>query len=97
MTSRRATPAPKIVATARYRRLPRANSWKASARRWPAGDTRARLAAKVPASVTVKNSSRIEERDAAEDPGHTAEQAGDDVDQLSRVEGGLDGLELSSG
>ncbi len=36
-----------------------------------------------------------EERDAAEDPGHTAEESGDDADQLSRVEGGLDGVELS--
>ena len=32
-TSHRATPAPKMVATARYCRLPRANSWSASARR----------------------------------------------------------------
>ena len=36
-----------------------------------------------------------QERDAAEDPGHTAEEAGDDIDQLSRVEGGLDGVNLS--
>ena len=38
-----------------------------------------------------------EERDAAEDPGHTAEEGDDGIDQLSRVEGGLDGVELSPG
>ena len=49
----------------------------------------------MPASVTVKNSSKTRNSDAAEDAGHPAEKAGNEVDQLSGVDVGLDRLQLS--
>ena len=94
-TSRRATPAPKMVATARYRRLPVAKSWKVCPRRRPAGEMRATLVAKVPASVTVKNSSRIKKVILPRMPATPPSRSATSPDNLSGIGLGRNRLQLS--